>query len=302
MTVLDLTRPEFVQAHLRKQEFPVEAVPTPLPAWNRHCRDAGGGVGLALGWHVTVAANTGAGKSLLALNLAAHAMGQGHSVGFLSLEMGREQLATRLLAILTATPVRDLERGEAFDRARADETAGKVAELREETGARFLVTDEQVYHPDDVLQYLERFVELEARLIVVDYLQLLAARDADSLFSSVSNVSAYIREFARARNVVTVGLSQFNRPTSAAKKERPTVQGLMGSSSLENDSDQVLLLDHSRYERDASEDNIARTWAILGKNRHGSSGEIPVEWDYRTLRIRQALPDEEHLWPGAPGR
>ncbi len=39
------------------------------------------------------------------------------------------------------------------------------------------------------------------------------------------------------------------------------------------------------------------TWLLLGKNRHGPLCEIPVEFDYRTLRVREALADEEGEWP-----
>ena len=100
-------------------------------------------------------------------------------------------------------------------------------------------------------------------------------------------------------NVVTVGLSQMNRQTSSNRVDSPFAQGLIGSSSLENDADQVLLLDHSRYEKG---NRSAKTWALLAKNRHGSQGDIPIEWDYKTLRVREALPDEEGEWPKGKGR
>ena len=68
-----------VLRHINKVKLdPVDAVPTPLPGWNNHCRDEGGGVGIARGWHVVVAGNTGLGKSLLSLNLAAGAIKHGH--------------------------------------------------------------------------------------------------------------------------------------------------------------------------------------------------------------------------------
>ncbi len=39
--------------------------------------------------------------------------------------------------------------------------------------------------------------------------------------------------------------------------------------------------------------------ALLGKDRHGAQGEIPIHWDYRSLTVREALPDEEDEWPQA---
>ena len=63
---------------------------------------------------------------------------------------------------------------------------------------------------------------------------------------------------------------------------------------LEASSDLVLLLDHSRYERHM---NSAMTYLCAAKNRHGPTIEIPIEWDYRTLSVREGDPHEEHLWP-----
>ena len=76
------------------------------------------------------------------------------------------------------------------------------------------------------------------------------------------------------------------------------MQGLFGASGLENDGHQVALIDHSRYEKT---EGGARTWLLVAKNRHGPDIEIPVWFDHRSLAVREALPDEEHLWPGQKG-
>jgi replicative DNA helicase len=280
-----LLRTGRAEEHFREQAKPVDAVPTPLASWNKHCRDDGGGVGLARGWHVTIGANTGYGKSIFSLNCAATAIEHGEHVGFVSLEMSRAQVATRLYAILTKTPVRSLERGETFSPDEAKRVARTVAEIQERTGGAFLVNDRPMYEIDAMLSLMRLFHEEHGcRFFVVDYIQLAGARDFKTLLEQVTNVSSHVREFAKAHNVVTMGLSQFNRETSKDFEHPPTPQGLMGGSPIENDSDQVLLLDHSRYQRNGDR---ADTCVILGKNRHGSQGEIPVEWDYLTLRVRE---------------
>jgi len=71
--VTDLMQPGRIRRHLEELKQPVDAIATPLPMWNQQCRDEGGGVGLALGWHVIVAGSTGHGKSIMALNMAAEA-------------------------------------------------------------------------------------------------------------------------------------------------------------------------------------------------------------------------------------
>jgi len=100
--------------------------------------------------------------------------------------------------------------------------------------------------------------------------------------------------------IVMVALSQFNRQTSANRGERPVAQGLMGGSAIENDSHQVLLFDHSRFTRTA---NIADTWLIVDKNRHGGVSDLPVRWDYRTLRLEPRVPAPENEgWTARIGR
>lgn len=296
--IVDLLQPGVSEKHMRRQSEPVEAIPTPFPGWNRHCRDEGGGEGLAYGWHVTVGATTGAGKSLLALNIAAKAIDQGVSVGFLSLEMSTAQVATRLYAIMSGVPVAELERGRGHSSDAAKKASKRVAEIQERTGATFY-TNKQTLRGIQQVQGLARyFVEQHGcKLLIVDYLQLLGAADAKTLFEQVTNASAAVRHVAQSLNVVTIGLSQFNRPTSTERSSSPLIQGLMGGGPIENDSDQVLLLDHSRQRRSGEKDRHNQTWAMLGKNRHGSTGEIPIEWDYRTLRVREVRADEAESWP-----
>ena len=76
---------------------------------------------------------------------------------------------------------------------------------------------------------------------------------------------------------------------------------LWGGTSLESNANQVILLDHSRIERDALHLHLMRTWLYLDKNREGPNRvNIPVEANFRTGIWREARPDEEARWPGYP--
>ncbi len=125
---------------------------------------------------------------------------------------------------------------------------------------------------------------------VLDYLQLIRASSERDLLEKVTEISMRARDLAHDRKVVVIGLSQNNRVQSRNYADKPVIQGLFGGSPLENDADQVILLDHSRYERAG---DTAKTWVVLGKNRYGPSVEIPILWDYRTLRVREQVPEEE---------
>ena len=263
--------------------LPVQAIPTPLPTWNRLCRDEGGGIGLACGWHVTVAGNTGFGKSLLALNLVASAMKAGRRTGVISLEMSASQLVTRLMAIMSGISIDRLEHGKSYCRKDARSAEDFFRRQYKENGGILFVNDHPISSLRDVEAGFRYLHEDGCRMIVTDYLQLVWT-DAQNMYQQIAEVSHTIRGLAKELGVVSVALSQYNRATSAAKEE-PIPQGCMGGSAIENDSDQVLLLDHSTYERHSEHRATCRL--LMGKNRHGAGGAIPIEFDYRTLRVSE---------------
>lgn len=263
---------------------PVSAVPTMLPTWNKLCRDEGGGVGLAHGWHIVVGGKTGSGKSLFALNMAVEAMKRGNKVAYLSLEMSKRQLLTRALAIVSEVPIWRLEPG-------ADYHEGSFGEATEIWGERL---EDRMYVTELPIQTLEEIEvaivkahELcDVRFFITDYMQLAWTSKAETLTAQITEVSHMVRGLAQELKVVSIGLSQYNRATSSAE-QRPDVTGLMGGSSLENDADQVILLDHTTYKK--ASDKIANQEILLAKNRHGSSGRLAIQWDYRTLRVLETV-------------
>ena len=300
MSVFNVLSREYLEAFAVQQQMDPLAVPTPFPSLNACCGDDGGGIGLARGWFVTVGGNTGHGKSLLALNLAVAALDVREDVGFVSLEMSDHQLATRLYAIASGVAVKDLERGEHY-RPGSLEAAREALQARFGYDARLVVNREPLRELDSILALVTAMKEQGIRFVVLDYVQLAGVGDEDSILRRVTEVSGALRYFARKHQVTVVGLSQYNRRTSSDYSQSPIAQSLMGGSPLENDSDLVALLDHSRYEKDSQDPSKARTWLRVAKNRHGRTGEIPVLWDYRTLRIREAFSGEEGLWPERKG-
>ena len=281
--VFDSISGDTLQHLLDEKLAPIDAVPTMLPMWNTMCRGGGGGIGLARGWFVTIGANTGTGKSLIGLNLAHEAVRHGEVPTFLSLEMSRSELATRYLAIAAGVPVVELEQGPGFRGETYATAQRRVNELREQTGGHLLVNRRPLSRLTDVTACIKHYAENHgSRYFVLDYLQLVWTANAHSIHDRMELVAHQLRDLTHQLGVTLIALSQFNRQTSAARSERPVAQGLMGGSAIENDSHQVLLFDHSRFERSGSQ---ADTWLIVDKNRHGSVDDIPVRWDYTTLRL-----------------
>lgn len=291
---IELTGKKLDDLLILKQK-PIDAVPTPLPTWNHMCRDFGGGIGLARGWHVTIGANTGNGKSVFALNMAHEAVDRGEKVGFVSLEMSWEQLTTRYMAIASGEKINSLEPGSWLDAKAHKRAARAVDELKERTGGALHCNDRYIGDLEDITHAIQDLFEVKGcRVAIVDYMQLAKVTGVSSLLESVTIISSEVRGTGADLKLVTIGLSQLNRETSKDYENPPTPQGLMGGSPLENDSDQVLLIDHTHYEKNTMS-NTAKQKFILGKNRHGPAGPIDCIWDYSTLRIREQVPVYQSL-------
>lgn len=278
---------------LRKAGEPVDAMPTMWPAWNRACRMYGGSVGLARGWHVVVAGGAGAGKSLVALNLTAQALRGGHSVGWVSLEMSREQLLLRLLGIATNRRLAELEPGSSFDATAFQLASEDLLERMGHTGAGLWMAERPSRNLLEVDRLLRDAVEAGCRLVILDYLQLVAVAGAMKLDDAMRSASAAVQTLAYRHNVTTVALSQFNRSTTADRDIPPSIHGLQGGSAIENDADQVLLLDHTtRKDLGYGQKSFN---VLLDKNRHGPTAVIPVHFDTNTLRLAEVAPPHHAL-------
>lgn len=290
MSYTDIMAVEHRIAFEERQLSPIKAVPTHLPMWNHCCGDDGGGIGLADGWFIVIGGNPKYGKSLLAIELAKHAMVCGRKPGFISLEMSKYALSSRIYAMMTDTPVWKLEK-----RGFTEETFLKTWRQIDPTGNgfSFIVDDTPHYEPHMVAESMERMVGDGCDFIVVDYLQLASMGSEESINKAVAHTANSMRLKAKENDIPVVALSQFNRETSKNYLDTPQPQGLHGGMVIEASADQILLIDHSRFERDG---HVSRAWLEL-TNRHGAHGSIPVEWNYKTLRSREAEPDEEERWP-----
>ncbi len=281
---------------LREQKLrPIDAVPTPLPTWNAACRDEGGGTGLARSWHITAAAKTGNGKSLFAGNLAHYAVMNGEVVCFISLEMSQAQLTTRFLSIASGERISALEKGRLFDIDAFDRATAAVNAIQESTGGVVFCNERPISLLSDITDAIRHHHEYHGcRYVITDYLQLAEVSGVRDPLEGITAVSHEVRKIAADLNIVSIGLSQFNRETSKDREHSPTPQGLMGGSALENDSDQVLLFDHTKMLKTP---DGATTSLLLAKNRHGPQKDIPVEWDWSTLRLTERIPPVEAAAP-----
>lgn len=225
---------------------------------------------------LVLAARPAMGKTAFALNIGLHAARKSNvGVGIFSLEMSRQQLATRMLcgeARVDASRVRsgqldaeDWRRlGEAAEQLHRlpifiDDTPGlTIAQLRSK--ARRLRTECP-----------------ELGLVVVDYLQLMSGTGGtrESRENAVSAISRGLKILAKDLGVPVLALSQLNRSLESRTDKRPMPSDLRESGAIEQDADVILFIYRDEvYNDDSPDKGLAEI--IVAKQRNGPIGRVKL--------------------------
>lgn len=192
-----------------------------------------------------LAARPSVGKTSLALSLAYHAsVVQQHTVAIFSLEMSREQLVQRLLAMHTGIDTQRLRTGNIDrDLQRVMEGMGVLS------AAPIFIDDTPAL---SIMEMRSRSRRLHAQsrieLIVVDYLQLMQGRRNDNRVQEVSEISRGLKALARELNVPVLALSQLSRSVEGRTNHVPMLSDLRESGCLAGDT-LVYLPDSGDYYR-----------------------------------------------------
>jgi replicative DNA helicase len=222
---------------------------------------------------ILIAARPAMGKSAFALNMAQNVAKRGGKVAFFSLEMTREQNVSRMLAA----------------EARVDNHNLRTGELSADDWVRLAMASDtlskcQIYLDDasgiTVPEMKARCRRLRGvDLIVIDYLQLMSsARRTENRVQEVSEMTRSLKMMAKDLNVPVITLSQLSRGTEQRGNHRPQLSDLRESGSIEQDADIVMFLYREDYYNE-NEDNHNQALCIIGKNRHGAVGDVPLHWD-----------------------
>jgi replicative DNA helicase len=233
------------------------------------------------------------GKTSIALNIALSvAKTNNVKVAIFSLEMSKEQLATRLLSSEAFVDSKKLLTG------RLSQSDWKkivtAASVISNTG--IMIDDNSMLTVSDMNAQCRRIDNLG--LVIIDYLQLMtsasAGDNAESRLQAVSNISRMLKIMAKELNVPVICLSQLSRASVQRTDKRPQLSDLRESGSLEQDADIVLGLYREDYFQKESENhNLAE--CIIMKNRHGETGSINLQWlpEYTTYVSVDKIHSEE---------
>ena len=230
----------------------------------------------------------------------------GGIVGFFSLEMSAEQLATRIISEQTEIASSRIRRGEI-----TEQDFAKLA------GAAQHMQTVPLYIDDtggiSIAQLTARARRLKRQkgldLIIIDYIQLLSgsARKGDNRVQEVTEITTGLKALAKELQIPIIALSQLSRQVESRDDKRPQLADLRESGSIEQDADVVLFVYREEYylqnkeprpgtpehEKWQTEMDLAHGKAevIIGKQRHGPTGTVNLHFDASVTRFSDLAHD-----------
>jgi len=249
---------------------------------------------------IIIAGRPSMGKTALATNIAYHAAMQikksekKSSIAFFSLEMSSEQLSTRILSEQTRIQSNDIRRGKA-----TEEQVNKFIETSRDIYDLPLYIDEtpaiSIAKLSNRARRIKRLFGLD--MIVVDYIQLMRVNSNryEGRVQEISEITQGLKALAKELSVPVVALSQLSRAVEQRDDKIPQLSDLRESGSIEQDADVVMFVYREEYYLEKKQPKLGSVehaeWQskmndvngladiIIGKQRHGPTGNIHVEFE-----------------------
>ena len=230
--------------------------------------------GLHAGQLILIAARPALGKSTVALDFArSAAIKHDMPTVFFSLEMGRSEIAMRLLSAEASVPLHAMRKGtlESRDWTTIASTRGRIND------APLYIDDSPNLTLVEIRAKCRRLKQtVGLKMVIIDYLQLMTSgKRVESRQQEVSEFSRALKLMAKELQVPVVALSQLNRGPEQRADKKPALSDLRESGSLEQDADMVILLHReSAYEKENPRAGEADF--IVAKHRNGPTDTITV--------------------------
>lgn len=244
--------------------------------------------GLHPGQMIIIAARPAMGKSTLALDFArAAAIKNNMPTIFFSLEMGRSEIAMRLMSAEGAVPLQNMRKGtlDSRDWTTIAATRGRINE------APLYIDDSPNMTLVEIRAKCRRLKQRAGlKMVVIDYLQLMTSgKRVESRQQEVSEFSRALKLLAKELGVPVIALSQLNRGPEQRADKKPALSDLRESGSIEQDADMVVLLHReAAYEKDSPRAGEADL--IVAKHRNGPTDTITVAFQGHYSRFADMAP------------
>ncbi|MFH1402465.1 MAG: replicative DNA helicase [Patescibacteria group bacterium] len=227
---------------------------------------------------IIIAARPSMGKTSLALDIARKvAIKDNLTVAIFSLEMSSQQLVDRMLAADSKVDAWKLRTGQLTK----DEEFGLIRQSLDNLSKAPIFIDDQaannILNIRSVARKLKRQHNL--RLIIVDYLQLMApthSRNYDSTVQQITEISRSLKHLAKELDIPVIALSQLSRAVES-RGGRPRLSDLRDSGSIEQDADVVMFIHRENNEDGDGKSNLAEI--LIEKHRNGPTGKINLNFN-----------------------
>lgn len=241
--------------------------------------------GLQKGALIIVAARPSVGKTSLAMNIVTNAaIEAGAKCAVFSLEMGKDQLAQRMLCSVANVDMSKALHGELTEQDwtklwKAHKTLSEC---------KIYADDSSLNTPSQILSKCRKLKrERGLDLIMIDYLQLMTGDGkSDNRQTEVGEISRKMKVLAKEINVPVILLSQLSRAVEQRQNKLPVLSDLRESGQIEQDADMVIFI-HRPDKDNAATENVSQkkeqskdfnVQLIVAKHRAGELGSIPLAW------------------------
>ncbi len=228
---------------------------------------------------ILLAARPSMGKTAFVLNIAQNAcLKKNYHCLIFSLEMSKEQLVNRLLAMESRVNSQNIRTGELTD----DDWRGIIEGAGVIGTSNLGIDDTPAITVSDMRTKCRRYkIEHGLDMVIVDYLQLMngsaSGRRDSNRQQEISDISRGLKALARELQCPVIALSQLSREVEKRPDHRPMLSDLRESGAIEQDADVVMFIYRDEvYHDDSDRKGVADI--IIAKQRNGPIGTVSLAW------------------------
>lgn len=228
---------------------------------------------------IIIAARPAMGKTAFALNLATNiAVNAKKTVALFNMEMGAEQLASRMISSVGQIEGYKMRNGrlENNDWKRLNEAISRLGQTK------MYIDDTPGMTISEIRAKCRRLSSSSDGLdiVIIDYLQLIngSSKYAGQRQQEVSEISRSLKTMAMELNIPVIALAQLSRSVEGREDKRPLLSDLRESGSIEQDADIVAFLYRDDYynKQSAIDEYTSKSEFIIGKNRSGPTATVDL--------------------------
>lgn len=239
---------------------------------------------------IILAARPSVGKTALALDIARRTAREHQTpIGIFSLEMSADQLVDRIVSAQSKVDASVIRKGvRKQEGSWRDDIFRNISTALDDLSRTPIYIDDQAGNTIMKMRSAARKLKIEKnlKLLVVDYLQLMApstARTGDSMVQQVTEISRGLKHLARELQIPVLALSQLSRNIEN-RGGKPKLSDLRDSGSIEQDADLVMFIhqtDDDIRDESGKMKEVQRKTLIIAKHRNGPLGEVTLDYHTR---------------------